>query len=596
MVDEEFASPGRPKPTPFTRSRPTVHVETLVLLVAAFLIATANGSWWQAVTAGRSWANAGTWTFVAACFIALVAIHFAVFAALSNRWIIKPLLTVIVIAAAGAAYYMRTFAVILDPSMVQNVLHTDTREVRELLNWRMAAWIVIWSAFPVAFIWWVRVARTSLMKALLVRVGTVLGALIIAVLAVLTMSRDIASLMRTQREARYLITPGNFLYGLGVNSLRRVADASTIREVVGADATVIHLAMATKPRVLVLVVGETARAANFSLLGYSRETNPELGNLDVTAFSQVTSCGTSTEVSVPCMFSRFGRADYDERRIRNSEGLLDVLARAGYTVKWIDNQSGCKGVCTGSGIEVSKIDAGAAPDLCDGTECYDGILARRLESELEVLRGDTVLVMHMMGNHGPAYFKRYPPEFRRFTPDCATAQLRDCTREEVVNAYDNAILYTDHVLAKIVTSLVRSADRMESAMLYISDHGESLGEKGLYLHGIPYAIAPSQQTHVPMVLWLSPALTSTGDVSARCVRGRADEPHSHDNLFHSVLGLLNVRTAAYRSERDLFDGCRGRVPSQINRHDRSVAVRGRAEVSDGCRLCEPEALEEFGDI
>lgn len=522
------------------------------------MIATANGAWWQAVIAGRSWANAGTWVFLAACFVALVAIHFAVLAALANHWIIKPLLTAIVIAAAGAAYYMRTFAVILDPSMIQNVLRTDTREARDLLSWSMVAWIALWSAIPVAFIWWVRVAPRSLMKALVVRASAVLGALIVAVLAVLTMSRDISSFMRTQHEARYLITPGNFLYGFGVNSLRRVADVSTTREVVGGDAKVIHIAMATKPRVLVLVVGETARAANFSLLGYPRETNPELEKLDVTAFSRVTSCGTSTEVSVPCMFSRFGREDYDERRIRNSEGLLDVLAHAGYTVKWIDNQSGCKGVCTGSGIEVSKLDASAVSDLCDGKECYDGILARTLESELESIRGDTVLVMHMMGNHGPAYFKRYPPEFRRFTPDCETAQLRDCTREEVVNAYDNAILYSDHVLAKIVTLLAHSADRMDSAMLYVSDHGESLGEKGLYLHGIPYAIAPSQQTHIPMVLWLSPALTLTGDVSARCVRSRAGEQYSHDNLFHSVLGLLNVRTAAYRSERDLFDGCRGR--------------------------------------
>jgi lipid A ethanolaminephosphotransferase len=490
--------------------------------------------------------------------VALVAIHFAVIAAAANQKIIKPLLTAIVIAAAGAAYYMRTFAVILDPSMIQNVLRTDTHEARDLLSWSMVAWIVLWSTLPVAFIWWVKVARTSFMKALLVRVGTVLGALIVAVLAVLTMSRDITSLMRTQHEARYLITPGNFLYGLGVNSMRRVADAHTAREAVGADATVIHIAMAAKPRVLVLVVGETARAANFSLLGYPRETNPELAKLDVTAFSQVTSCGTSTEVSVPCMFSQFGREDYDERRIRNSEGLLDVLAHAGYTVKWIDNQSGCKGVCAGSGVEVTKLDAATAPDLCADEECYDGILARTLEGELESIRGDTVLVMHMMGNHGPAYFKRYPPEFRRFRPDCATAQLRDCTREEVVNAYDNAILYTDHVLAEIVRSLEHSGDRLNSAMLYVSDHGESLGEKGLYLHGIPYAFAPSQQTHVPMVLWLSPALTSTGDVSARCVRGRADEQYSHDNLFHSVLGLLNVRTAAYRPERDLFDGCRGR--------------------------------------
>jgi lipid A ethanolaminephosphotransferase len=257
------------------------------------------------------------------------------------------------------------------------------------------------------------------------------------------------------------------------------------------------------------------------------------------------------------MFSPYGRADYDERRIRNSEGLLDVLVHAGYAVKWIDNQSGCKGVCNGKGVDVTRLDTTAPADMCDGKECHDGILVRRLVEEAGNIQQDTVLVMHMMGNHGPAYYKRYPAAFRRFTPDCATAQLRDCTQQEVVNAYDNAILYTDHVLAGIVGVLQSTSDRMDSAMIYVSDHGESLGEKGLYLHGIPYAIAPSQQTHVPMIVWLSPALTGSGDVSARCVRARANEAYSHDNLFHSVLGLMNVSTKAYRSDRDLFDGCRG---------------------------------------
>ncbi|HEY7641280.1 MAG TPA: phosphoethanolamine--lipid A transferase [Steroidobacteraceae bacterium] len=534
-------------------------METLVLVVVTFMIATANGPWWQAVIAGRSFAHPGTWTFVAACFVALVALHFVALAAVAHRWIVKPLLSALVVATAGAAYYMRTFAVILDPSMIQNVLRTDTREAAELLSWSMLGWVFAWSVLPVAFIWWVRLAQSGLVHALAVRVGTVLGALVAAVLAVLAMSRDISSFMRNQHEARYLITPGNFLYGFAMNAMRGVSNASAPREMIGQDAHVVRVALTAKPRVLVLIVGETARAENFSLLGYARQTNPELEKFDVTAFSQVTACGTSTEVSVPCMFSQLGRADYDQGRIRNSEGLLDVLARAGYRVKWIDNQSGCKGVCAGQGIEVSKIDASTTPALCDGTECYDGVLVGRLQSELEAIRGDTVLVMHMMGNHGPAYFKRYPPEFRRFTPDCATAQLRDCSREEVVNAYDNAILYTDHVLAQIVSTLGGAAGRIAGAMLYVSDHGESLGEKGLYLHGIPYAIAPSQQTHVPMLLWLSPALTATGDVNARCVRDRADEPYSHDNLFHSVLGLLNVRTRAYRPDRDIFAGCRGRT-------------------------------------
>ncbi len=327
------------------------------------------------------------------------------------------------------------------------------------------------------------------------------------------------------------------------------------------DARLVHVALtANRHRVFVLVIGETARAANFSLLGYSRQTTPELAKLDVIPFRAVTSCGTSTEVSVPCLFSQWGRQDYDERRIRNSEGLLDVLAHAGYSVKWLDNQSGCKGVCQGAGVEYEKLNAKLAPDLCHGDECWDGILVRRLQEELTRIedqsRQDTIIVLHMMGNHGPAYFRRYPPEFRRFTPDCATAELRDCTREQVVNAYDNAILYTDHVLAGLVNTLNAHASSLDTALLYVSDHGESLGEGGLYLHGLPYSFAPDTQKHVPMIAWMSPGFATDTGLNTRCVADRGNEALSHDNIFHSVLGLMDVQTSAYRLDRDLFASCR----------------------------------------
>jgi lipid A ethanolaminephosphotransferase len=517
----------------------------------AWVIATANFSWWDAVGQGRSWSQPSNWIFLLCCFTALVSLHFALLAPLSSRRVVRPLLSAIVVTSAAAAWYMRTYAVMLDPSMVQNVLRTDSHEARELLNWDMAGWVMAWSALPLAGIWLVRLQPVKPLRAMLLRAGSVFAALVIATLAFLAVSRDLTSFMRNERAARYLITPGNYLYGLALNSMHRVEDAQQPRETVGADAHFIHVSNVAGPRVLVLVIGETARAANFSLLGYSRETNPELAAAGVTAFSNVTSCGTSTEVSVPCMFSPYGRARYDERRIRNSEGLLDVLARAGYAVKWLDNQSGCKGVCKGAGIEFEK--------TCKAGECHDEVLVRRLAEELAQVESNTVFVLHMIGNHGPAYFRRYPAEFRRFLPDCETAELRDCTREQVVNAYDNAILYTDHVLAGVIGTLKHDPRRLDSSMIYVSDHGESLGEHGLYLHGIPYAIAPELQTHVPMLVWVSRRMSATGDVDVACLRGKAHDVLSHDNLFHSVLGLMDVKTAAYLPARDIFDGCRGGV-------------------------------------
>ena len=536
-----------------------IRVETVLLVVIAWLIATVNGAWWSAVGAGRAWSDPANWLFVAAVFVALVALHFVLLGAVANRWTVRPLLTAIIMASAAAAYFMRTYAVMMDPTMIQNILKTDTHEAKELLSWSMVGSVLLWSALPVAFVWLVRIEHRPWLKSFLLRTAHMAGALVVAVLAVLLVSRDLTSLMRNQRELRYLITPGNYIYGLVGNLARGARDSKAPRAPVGTDARLIRVATAPrKPRVFVLVVGETVRAANFSLMGgYARVTTPELAKLDVLAFRNVTSCGTSTEVSVPCMFSPWGREDYDERRIRNSEGLLNVLARAGYVVKWLDNQSGCKGVCQGEGIEYQKIDPKSAADLCGADECFDGILVRRLQSELANVHEDSVFVLHMMGNHGPAYYLRYPPEFRRFTPDCATAELRNCSREQVVNAYDNAVLYTDHVLAGIVGTLA-SARALDTAMIYVSDHGESLGENGLYLHGLPYSIAPSTQTHVPMIAWLSPGFSTAEAVDRSCVGARANHELSHDNLFHSVLGLLDVQTVVYKPERDLFEGCRGR--------------------------------------
>ena len=556
-------------------SRPMVRVETLVLVVTAWIVATANGPWWSAVSQGRDWSQPGSWLFLACCFVMLVGLHFAIIAPLSLRRIARPLLTLLVMVSAGAAWYMSNFSVMLDPTMVQNVLRTDAHEARDLLNLHMVGSVLLWSALPVAAIWLVRLEHPTRLRALGRRAAWVGLSLLVAVVAALGISRDLTSFMRNQREARYLITPGNFIWGLAVNSRARVADARATRETIGADARFVRLAVAdSNPRVLVLVVGETARAANFSLLGYPRETNPELAKTDAIAFSHVTSCGTSTEVSVPCMFSPYGREHYDERRIHNSEGLLDVLVHAGYTVKWLDNQSGCKGVCKGAGVQYEKLEPATAPDLCDSTECHDEILVRRLDAELAQVDRNTVFVLHMMGNHGPAYFKRYPAEFRRFLPDCATAELRKCSREEVVNAYDNAILYTDHVLARVIGTLSRDPRHLESSMIYVSDHGESLGEHGLYLHGIPYAIAPDLQTHVPMVVWVSRQVAGSGDVDTRCLRQKTGEALSHDNLFHSVLGLLDVQTAAYRSGMDVFDGCRGGVTRSLVQSDNATPPTG----------------------
>jgi lipid A ethanolaminephosphotransferase len=257
------------------------------------------------------------------------------------------------------------------------------------------------------------------------------------------------------------------------------------------------------------------------------------------------------------MFSPLGREGF-LARTRDSENLMDVLAHAGLAVLWIDNQpGGCKGVCD----RVPHVDTSALADPahCEAGSCRDGILLADLDERIAALppaqrRRGVVLVMHQMGSHGPAYAQRVPPEGKRFLPECTSSHLPDCDPGRLRNAYDNTIAYSDQVLGSAIAWLRRRTD-YDTALLYLSDHGESLGENNLYLHGLPYAIAPDVQKHVPWVTWLSPGFEQASGIGLDCLRARGRERITHDHLFHSVLGLMQVGTGAYRRELDAYAGC-----------------------------------------
>lgn len=535
-------------------ARPAVHIETLVLLCAAYVMLVGNGSFWRAALADRSWDQAGTWGFAAALFVALTAFYIAITALLSSRFTVRPLLAVILLVTACASYYMGRYAVYMDRPMLANVFATNLKEARELLGLGMVVHVLVFGVLPAALLWWPRLKLRPLARALAVRAGWVATSGALGVGSLLLVFADFASLMRNNQEMRYLITPGNIVASVSANLWSRAKRPDQARIVVGADARIAGPARA-RPQLFVLVVGETARSQNFSLNGYGRPTNPELARRNVISFPDAVACGTSTEVSLPCMFSSFGRSNYDEDKVLAHESVLHVLARAGVKVLWRDNQSGCKGVCAGRPVE--QLDRAGVPALCSGDQCLDEVLLSGMEKVLRDRRGNLLVVMHQLGSHGPAYFKRYPPAFRRFQPDCQSEDLRLCSGAEITNAYDNSLLYTDFFLGKVIDFLQRAQTTHDTAMLYVSDHGESLGEGGLYLHGMPYAIAPNEQTRVPFVLWMSPRFRSALGVDEQCLRERArPEAASHEQLFHSLLGIFGVQTSAYERRFDLFAPCR----------------------------------------
>jgi len=327
--------------------------------------------------------------------------------------------------------------------------------------------------------------------------------------------------------------------------INRQAHSSGPLKIIAGDA---KKAASTPKSAVVLVVGETARAAEFSLNGYQRNTNPRLSSLNIINFADVQSCGTDTAESLPCMFSHLGKAGYSRNEAKRYENLLDVLQRAGVQVIWRDNNSGSKGI----GDRVTYEDQVNVHDepLCSTGECYDEILLKDLGKLLSQNSGDMFIILHQKGSHGPSYYKRSPKDFKLFLPECTKDSVQDCDQQSIINAYDNTIVYTDYVLAKLIDLL--KAQTYSTAMLYVSDHGESLGENNIYLHGLPYAFAPKQQTHVPMIFWASDRFLHEKSIDSAKLEQTSSGRFSHDNLFHSMLGLFHVTTAIYRPELDLF--------------------------------------------
>jgi len=474
-------------------------------------------------------------------------------------WWRKPAGVVLLFISMTASYFMAMYGVVIDPSMVANAMRTDTAEVRDLLSVTLLLTWVLGVGVPGLW-WWRLQPRAGLGWSRWTRqLGAVLLGSTLATAMLLLVFQDLASLMRNHTTLRYMVNPLNTVY-----AVTRLAETDQVQnqqplQAIGDDA-IARLPNAKLAPLLVLVVGETARAANFGIAGYPRDTTPQLKALqaegDLFYFSQVESCGTNTQVSVPCMFSHQDRKA-NTNRTMNYESLLDVLRKAGWAVLWLDNQSGCKGVCD----RVPHFDTSRLkhPFLCATGECWDEIMLDGLSERLALLpperraRG-TVLVMHQMGSHGPAYYKRSPPNRKTFLPECTSNALSSCDEQALMNAYDNSIAYTDYFLGQAVAWLKNQ--HQPTALWYVSDHGESLGENGIYLHGMPYKMAPKEQTHVPMTLWVSQTMRQRWAIDDACLRKQLGKPWSHDNLFHSMLGSADIQTELYQPTMDITRTCR----------------------------------------
>lgn len=490
----------------------------------------------------------GGWLFTYFICFWLITAFACVFWGRSLRYACMLLL----VLGATFGYFSFFLGTLFDKTMFMNMIQTDTHETIELINVKLLVWIAVLGVLPAIWVWRVKILPAkNLARAALVPFATLLLLILVTGAIVFAMFPRYASATRNRSISFDTITPAN-VFAASVHYAASLYAANTVREPRGLDA---HQAYAlAKPRLVVFVLGETARAQSFGLNGYERDTTPRMRALGVQYFPDTESCGTATGISVPCIFSGFGRESFNLKKGLGSETLIDVVFRGGARVIWRDNDSGCKGICDKA--DVSDITASNDARWCtESANCFDEMLLDGLEQKLRGANKDTFLVLHLKGSHGPAYYKRYPPAFEKFKPTCQTSDLSACEPQSVRNGYDNSILYTDHVLGEIHGVLQRVSDQYATAMLYASDHGESIGESGLFLHGMPYALAPKEQTRVPMLTWVSPELMTLEGMDAKCMAERTKVPRSHDNIYSTVLGFLKIETVEYKKELDLYGGC-----------------------------------------
>ena len=534
-------------------ARPTLRANALLLIVVAFIVVALNTRFWSIVFDSPGLGGLYGFGVVAAIAAALFALTMLMLLPLSLRWTFKPGLAMVLFLAAGAAYFIGGYGAVIDRHALASVYETDAREAGEWLNLRMLLSIGALGILPALLLWWVKIDWQGPLREIFSRLKLALVAFVLLGIAALGFGKDIASLLRNHMELRHIANPFALL-AANLSYIDHARDDSRPMEKIGIDARRgAALPSNDRPVVVVLAIGESARASSYSLNGYSRATDAQMRALGVVNFGNVRSCGTNTATSLPCMFTDLGRRKYEDGVAKYRENLLDVLMRGGYDAVWLDNNTGSKKLGKRIQREVFLADT-VDPELCNAEGCFDEVLLAQLRKELPAVRRDTVFVIHLLGSHGPAYYARYPKAFAKFQPECLTNELQQCSDLQLRNTYDNTILYTDHILAS-AAALLRDDSRINPALLYVSDHGESLGEHGLYLHGAPYAIAPDEQTHVPMQLWTSERFAARRGLDLGCVRGRADAPLSHDNVFHSMLGLADIATGVYKPALDVFAGC-----------------------------------------
>jgi lipid A ethanolaminephosphotransferase len=556
------ASPGSSGHAPEKRAgwRGLAGAPLLIAAVALFIVAVDNDPFWQG--AWRATQNDEHRLAILATLFALVFVPLTVTMAVAvGSKLLRVVAALLLLVAASCSYFMLEYGVVIDQSMIRNAAETTALEATPLLSGAFFRHVFLYGVLPAIVVFAMPLQSLRWPTELLVRFGTVAVAVVLLATTMYVNYAAASFFARENDGLRLQINPAYPLWAAATFEMSADKEAPPVRRPLD-----VRLAPASdvkrKPALVVLVMGETARADRFSLNGYARDTNRYTRVRDVVNFPRVISCGTSTAESIPCIFSGLGRANFSHAAAMGSESIVGAMRRLGVDTFWRDNSTGCKSVCDEQHFEQRA--NWTDPEFCDATGCFDELLLKDFDALLADREHDHLIVLHQRGSHGPAYNTDVPQSLKEFFPECDLPNLRNCDRDAINNSYDNTILYTDYFLSRIIDELTQRSGDFDTAMLYVSDHGESLGENGLYLHGFPYSMAPREQIEVPMLFWASPGFyADRAQVDPQCLRRSAENDTSHDAIFHTLLPLFGLESPRYEQRLDLMATCRGEKLSAV---------------------------------
>lgn len=530
-----------------------INLNYLIIIVALYLVITANvGFFTQVLNIYPFSANIG---LILSLTGLLFGLMWLVLQLLCYRPIAKPVLIALLVIAAICGYFTDGYGTIFDRNMLINSLQTDQAEAMGLMTQSLFIRVFILGVIPAIIIAKLNIKRVPLRRALWQKAMTLILSVVFIAAFLLPFGDQYASFFRQHKIVRSYANPITPIYsvvklGLDYADALNRPDTLLLHAIDAKRVTpaASNSNVQAKPKLMVFVVGETVRADHINLNGYQRDTMPLLASqTDIYSFKKATSCGTSTAYSVPCMFSYANREDYDIDTAAYHENVLDTLHKQGVNVVWRDNNSSSKGVADRVTFEDYK--TSELNSVCD-SECRDiGMLDGfdNIVSSTSTAK-DTLILLHQMGNHGPAYYQRYPKAFEIFKPVCMSNELSKCDNQSIINSYDNAIRYTDYFLNSVIDILKSYEQDYDVVMVYMSDHGESLGENNIYLHGLPYKFAPDAQKQVPAIIW-SP---NSNHIDADSLSSMVDEPVSHDFITPTLLSFFGITTDEVKAAPTFF--------------------------------------------